>query len=125
MTKSVLDIGNCDPDHFAIKQMFLSCFDVEVLRAAHLSDAQKWLESRTIDLILINRKLDIDYSDGIEVLKTLKSSEGSRRIPVMLVTNYPEHQEAAVAAGGEYGFGKLELHSPATLERLRKFLPTR
>jgi two-component system chemotaxis response regulator CheY len=125
MTKSVLDIGNCDPDHFAIKKMLLDCFDVEVFRAAQLSDAQNWLDSRTIDLILINRKLDIDYSDGIEVLKVLKSREETKPIPVMLITNYPEHQEAAVAAGGEYGFGKLELNSPATLERLRKFLPTR
>ena len=41
----------------------------------------------------------------------------------MIVTNYAEHQAAAVAMGAEIGFGKLELQKSATLERLAKFLP--
>ena len=45
-----------------------------------------------------------------------------RSIPVMLVTNYPEHQQQAIAAGAEPGFGKAELASPATLAKLAKFL---
>ena len=34
--------------------------------------------------------------------------------PVMLVTNYPEHQQAAVEAGAEPGFGKDVLRSAET-----------
>jgi hypothetical protein len=40
----------------------------------------------------------------------------------MLISNYEEHQAAAVAAGAQPGFGKLSLNSPQTLERLGKFL---
>ena len=53
----------------------------------------------TYDLVLVNRKLDIDYSDGTEVIRTLKGDSKTADVPLMLVTNYPEHQEAAIAAG--------------------------
>ena len=125
MTKTVLDVGNCSPDHSAIKRMLVANYDVEVLRADQWADTQRILSSKTVDLILVNRKLDIDYSDGMEILKSLKSGKTSRHIPVMLVTNYPEHQQVAVEAGGVYGFGKLELNSPQTRERLGQFLTSR
>ncbi len=125
MRKTVLDVGNCSPDHSAIKTMLTSLYDVEVLQADQWTDTQRILASQDVDLILINRKLDIDYSDGMEILKSLKSGETSRHIPVMLVTNYPEHQQVAVEAGGVYGFGKLELNSPQTRERLGQYLTPR
>jgi len=37
---------------------------------------------------------------------------------MMLVTNYPEHQDAAIAVGAIRGFGKLEFAKPETRERL-------
>lgn len=125
MRKKVLDVGNCSPDHNAIKKMLIAHYDVEVLQADQLADTQRILTTTEVDLILINRKLDIDYSDGMEILKTLKSGELTRHIPVMLVTNYPEHQQIAVEAGGVYGFGKLELNSPQTHERLGQYLTPR
>lgn len=125
MRKKVLDVGNCSPDHSAIKRMLVAVYDVEVLQADQLSDTQRILATTDVDLILVNRKLDIDYSDGMDILKSLKSGESTRHIPVMLVTNYPEHQDAAVEAGGVYGFGKLELDSPQTRERLGQYLTPR
>lgn len=122
MTKTVLDIGNCNPDHASIQRMLTSKYDVVVLRAHQLSDALPLLEKQNVDLIVINRKLDIDYSDGMEILRHLKQNSATKSIPVMIVTNYPEHQLAAVAEGAEYGFGKLEYAQPSTHERLSKFL---
>jgi CheY-like chemotaxis protein len=125
MTKTVLDVGNCNPDHHSLKTMLTRNYDVNVMRSDALPDTLAILEKTDVDLILINRKLDIDYTDGMDVLKALKQSEKLRGIPVMLVTNYPEHQEAAVAAGGEYGFGKLQLADAGTHERLSRFLNKR
>lgn len=122
MTKTVLDIGNCDPDHNAIQRMLTSRYDVVVLRADQLSDALILLSKQKVDLIVINRKLDIDYSDGIEVLRHLKRERTTQSIPIMVVTNYAEHQLAAVDDGAEYGFGKLQYADPATHERLSRFL---
>ena len=72
--------------------------------------------------MLINRKLDCDYSDGTAILKQLKADPLLAKTPVMIVTNYAEHQDAAVAMGAERGFGKLELQDPATQQKLSKFL---
>lgn len=124
--KTILDVGNCGPDHSALGSMLRKHFDVELLKADQLSDTLALLERQSVDLILINRKLDIDYSDGIDILHALKKSEAYRDIPVMLITNYAEHQQHAVGAGAILGFGKLELNAPETLKRLEAVLkPTR
>ena len=45
--------------------------------------------------------------------------------PIMLVSNYPEAQSEAVAAGAVPGFGKATLRSSQAREHLMKFLPVR
>jgi CheY-like chemotaxis protein len=100
-------------------------YDVSVLRAHELKDTIELLRQQPVDLILINRKLDIDYTDGVEILRHLKRSDEYKQIPVMIITNYPEQQEAAMAEGAEYGFGKLEYSKPITAERLSRFLEKR
>ena len=122
MTKQVLDIGNCVPDHTAISAALKKHFAVKIFSADQASDALEILRREKIDLVLVNRKLDIDYSDGVEVIRVIKSEPEWVSIPTMLVTNHDEYQQAAVAIGAEYGFGKLSLHEPATQKRLAKFL---
>lgn len=122
MTKTVLDVGNCNPDHSAIQRMLTSRYDVVVLRSHQLTDALQILSQQKVDLIVINRKLDMDYSDGVEILKHLKQHHDFKSIPTMIITNYPDQQLAAVAEGAEYGFGKLQYSEPATHERLSRFL---
>ncbi len=122
MTKRVLDVGNCVPDHAAIRSLVENHFDAQVLQADEASDALATLRAQPIDLVLVNRKLDCDYSDGLEVIKQIKRDAELASIPCMMITNYAEHQELAVAAGAEVGFGKLEFGQPATREKLRKYL---
>lgn len=120
--KTVLDIGNCSPDHASIKRLLTAHFEVDVLQAHAAQDSLEKLKQLKPDLVLINRKLDCDYSDGTEILKLIKADSELSHLPVMIVTNYSEHQDAAVALGAERGFGKLELNSPSTLEKLSAFL---
>jgi len=122
MTKRVLDVGNCGPDHAAIKRLLAGQFGCEVLQADAADDALVLLARHDVHLVLVNRKLDVDYSDGIEVIRRMKADAAAARVPVMLVTNYPEHQDAAQAIGALRGFGKLELNKPETLERLTAVL---
>jgi len=102
--------------------MLESGFGAEVLQAHGLDDTLAALQAGSIDLVLVNRKLDQDYSDGLDIIKRVKRDPQLGAVPMMLVTNYPEHQAAAVAEGAEYGFGKLELSKPETRERLVKVL---
>lgn len=122
MTKRVLDVGNCVPDHASIRHFIEGNFSAAVDQTHGPEDTLAALRKQAYDLVLINRKLDRDYSDGIEILKQIKADAQLADVPVMLVTNYADHQQAAVAAGATYGFGKLELAAGETIERVRAIL---
>jgi CheY-like chemotaxis protein len=122
MPKRVLDVGQCGPDHGAIRSLLTTHFDVEIVQAHGPEDAHAGLRGGEFDLVLVNRKLDRDYSDGIEVIRRIKADPDLAHVPCMLVTNLPEHQAAAVAAGAHPGFGKLEYDDEATIEKLRAVL---
>lgn len=122
MSRRVLDVGQCSFDHGAIRRLVEGSFDATVVQAHGLDDTLEELRAQQYDLVLVNRKLDADYSDGMEILKTIKADPALAAVPVMLVTNYPEHQHLAVASGGEPGFGKNGISKPETRELLAKFL---
>ena len=82
----------------------------------------RFYAARDVDLVTVNRKLDRDYTDGIEVIKRIKSDPDVGSVPVMLVTNYDEHQETAIQQGCVRGFGKLAINDEATHELLKPFL---
>lgn len=120
--KRVLDVGNCGPDHAALAAFLSKHFEVEIDRAKLPVDTLQKLRGGEYDLVLVNRKLDEDYSDGLEIIKQMKADPELRDTPVMLVTNLAEHQQAAVAEGALRGFGKLEYENPESVERVREVL---
>jgi CheY-like chemotaxis protein len=121
MPKRVLDVGNCGPDHAAIRRL-LGRFDCEVLQADDARGALAALRAGGVDLVLVNRKLDVDYSDGMEVIRQIKADAAVAATPVMLITNYAEHQDAAEAIGALRGFGKLKFGKPETHDKLEAVL---
>jgi two-component system chemotaxis response regulator CheY len=122
MSKRIVSVGQCGPDHATISRFLTSMFDCQVVSTDGLADTMRELKSSPVHLVLINRKLDADYSDGIEILRAIKSDAEVAHAPVMLVTNYPEHQDAAVEAGALRGFGKLEFENLATKQKLSAVL---
>jgi CheY-like chemotaxis protein len=120
--KRVLDIGNCSSDHRAIATLVSQHFNAQVVRARNWQEAQDHLRAVPFDLVLVNRKLDVDGSDGLEVVRHIKQHAGFQAVPTMLVTNFPDVQQQAVEAGAVEGFGKGSLCKPETVERLRPFL---
>jgi len=122
MPKCVLDVGNCAPDFAAITRLITGNFDCKVEQAHSCDEALNKLRAGKYALVTINRKLDRDYSDGVEILKTIKADAEISDVPVMLITNFDEHQDAAVALGAERGFGKLEYEEAETLAKLQAIL---
>ncbi|HEY1599759.1 MAG TPA: response regulator [Pirellulales bacterium] len=122
MAKRVLDVGQCGPDHAAIRRLLSSRFGAEVVQAHGPTDALAHLRREPFSLVLINRKLDADYSDGLEILNAIKADPALSSVPVMLVSNYADAQATAVEAGAITGFGKAELGRPETEEKLRGVL---
>ena len=120
--KRVLDVGQCGADHTVIRRLVEGHFQAEVTPADDLEDALVQLRGGRFDLVLVNRRLDANGDDGLEVIRRIKSDALLTSIPLMLVSNYADYQEQAVAAGAEMGFGKAELAAPQTRELLEKFL---
>ncbi|QDT65858.1 response regulator [Calycomorphotria hydatis] len=122
MTKNVLSVGQCVPDNNALKMFLKRHFDITFDTAEDGPEAMSKLSSRDYDLVTINRKLDCDYTDGVNIIKMMKAEEATKGVPVMLVSNMEDAQQQAVAAGAEQGFGKLEYGKPEVVAHLSKFL---
>jgi CheY-like chemotaxis protein len=119
-----LDVGQCNFDHRSISEHLSSRFGAIVDRAHGLDDARQALAKERYALVLVNRQLDADGSPGVDVVKAIKSDADPAlaSVPVMLVSNFADAQEAARAAGAEPGFGKAQLDSPETDAKLGALL---
>lgn len=116
--KRVLDVGQCDFDHSEISRMLRERFQVEADRAARLEDTLSAMSRGRYALVLVNRLLDGDGSEGLAIIQRLKKDAATRDVPVMLVSNHADAQAAATAEGALPGFGKAALGSPETAARV-------
>lgn len=120
--RKLLIVGQCDFDYQRIRHIITKSYEIEVYRADSLDDALQSALDRQFDLIMINRLLDTDRSEGMAVLHELKSNPATENTPAMIISDYQETQDAAVAAGAKRGFGKASLDTPETFELLSVFL---
>ncbi len=118
MSKKVLNVGCCAFDHGTIEKLISANFNATVLTASLQEEALEMLRDGQFDLVLINRKLDRDSSDGVELIGRIRRDPQLADTPVMLISNFPEAQQDAIGAGAEPGFGKAQLDHPETLEKL-------
>ncbi len=120
--KRVLNVGHCTPDHRAIAAMIEGHFAAVVDATDSLAQTLEQLRTHAFDLVLVNRILDRDGSDGLLVIQRVKTDPDLSDTPVMMVTNFAEHQQRAQDAGALVGFGKQALHAPETLATLKPLL---
>lgn len=121
--KKVLSVGQCGPDHSALKYYFENNFDCQLTRIDSTEEALVELEKSSYDLVLVNRKLDIDYSDGTILIIEMQKKTNLRQIPVMLISNYEEYQKEAIQLGAVPGIGKLEYGKESAFEKISRYLP--
>ncbi len=119
----VLVVGNCDPDHGAIRALLQRNFEVEVERVMFVAEALQALRRGPFALVLVNRLIFADQSDGAALIAAMRTDPALASTPVMLISNFADAQDAAVVLGAERGFGKAELNQPATVEHLARWLP--
>lgn len=110
----ILDVGQCGFDGPRMARLWLNTLGAEVDCADTGDDALKLVQSNDYDVVLVNRVLAADHSSGLEVIARL--FELGIKVPVMLVSDLPEAQDAAVALGAIRGFGKAHLEERSTLE---------
>jgi len=115
MPALVLLVGHCMPDSFSLSRAVkASGADAATKRVNTGRALEEHLEGAA--LLLVNRALDgrFDAADGIELIRALRErGDEASAIPMLLVSNYPEAQAAAEAAGALPGFGKHDLRTVA------------
>ena len=88
--KRVLSVGQCFADHSAISRTLEKAFAAEVVAAEDAGEALARLSQEAFDLVLVNRILDRDGSQGLELIKQITTDGNLNRVPVMLVSNYED-----------------------------------
>jgi len=117
----ILLVGHCLPDSMALaRAVARSAPGARVKRV----NSERALQRRLPDaaLALVNRALDGRFldADGVALIARLTARGAGPAL--MLVSDYAEAQERAVAAGAAPGFGKRELGDARTANRLRAAL---
>jgi two-component system chemotaxis response regulator CheY len=115
----VLLVGHCGPDSTYLRMAVKSALSEVVLSSADDNAAMETALQQGTDLVLFNRELDFgfDPATGVEMIRLLKQRHPQLRM--MLISNHPDAQSAAVAAGALPGFGKREIGSPRVRQLLR------
>jgi len=121
MSKTVLSIGQCSADHASISRLLQTKFQAFIKTADSIEEAVKHSHNSSIDLILVNRIFDLTGEEGLNFIRDHLAGP-AKLIPVILISNYADAQESAVALGARRGFGKAALNSPETEKILREFL---
>lgn len=122
MSKKVVLVGHCGPDSSFLRMVVSRAGkDVQVVAADDRDELKRALDAGA-DLLLLNRTLDFgfDEQEGVQIIRNLRPKYP--QVKMMLVSNYPEAQAAAVAEGALPGFGKRDLNSPRAAELIRDAL---
>jgi DNA-binding NarL/FixJ family response regulator len=112
-------VGHCGPDTYLLKNAITRAVPGATIVSA---DDPASLESNTKKggILLINRTLDagFDTDSGVELIAELAKSDAPPTM--MLVSNYADAQQDAIAAGARSGFGKKDVYTKETAARLRE-----
>lgn len=122
VTGRVVDVGNCAADHQMIRRLVEGSLGAQSVAVHGWQDLEQALQADPPRLVLVNRVLDRDGGDGLDIIRRMKSDSRWSTVPVMLITNYTDYQRHAEQLGAEPGFGKSQLGTSETLERIRRCL---
>ena len=120
MSKKVVLVGHCGPDTSYLRMAVTSALRGATVLAADDAQELSALLADGVDLLLFNRELGwgFDENEGVDVIRSLRARHPN--VKMMLVSNFPEAQAAALSAGALPGFGKREIGTPRVTQLLRE-----
>jgi PleD family two-component response regulator len=118
----VLDVGQCAFDHGAIRRVLKEHFDAQVEQAHTIDEAMRMAAGGNYRLVLVNRILDYDGAEGLELVTRLRSDHSTSATPVMLVSDRKDAQARAVERGAVPGVGKSALRHPSFPAMMSSYL---
>ncbi len=114
-------VGHCGADSFFLKRAIKRLVPEAAIEEANHTDAlAPYLDGGNV--LLVNRVVDgrFDTGDGVDLIGTICQRGTASKL--ILISNYDDAQERAVAVGAMPGFGKSDLDAPQTGSMLRAAL---
>jgi len=111
-------VGHCGPDAHLLKAAVSRAVPGSTIVMANEQAKLKTHLHRGV-VLLVNRALDgaFDADDGVELIAEVLA--GGDPPVTMLISNFDDAQERAVAAGARPGFGKSAVYAEKTKELLQ------
>jgi cell division GTPase FtsZ len=114
----VVLVGHCGFDASSIRRLVEKTLpNADTSAVNRQADLDAKLDAPSV--LLINRVLDGRFAAGSAYAMIAELAQRDEPPQMMLVSNFDEAQEQAVAAGARPGFGKSDLSKPETAQRLR------
>jgi CheY-like chemotaxis protein len=111
-----------EADDAKIRRALEGRYAIDVVAVDTANEALARLRQGAYALVLVNRIFDADEGIGLDLIRALKADATLASLPVMLVSNFPDAQATAVAAGATPGFGKGGLAAATTFALLDPIL---
>lgn len=70
--KTIMSVGQCNPDHNALSNFMTRNLECNIIRIDSTEEAIEALRKQSVDLVLVNRKLDVDYTDSTILIERMK-----------------------------------------------------
>ncbi len=125
----VLLVGHCGFDSGGLERAVQSAAPDARVEGVN---SRKALEAKLgeASLLLINRKLDGsfgvpmgEHGDGVELVRELTTNESAPAC--IVISNFPEAQQAAEEAGALPGFGKKDVRAESAAQSIREALKSK
>jgi hypothetical protein len=115
-------VGHCGPDSYMLRSAVKYAAREAEVRMINDESALDAALEQGADLLLINRVLDggFTHHEGTGLIGAIKARGATARL--MLISNYPDAQRAAEAAGAMPGFGKSEIGTSKMRDALTRAL---
>src|SRR5258706_6065319 len=107
--KKVVLVGHCGADSSYMRIAVASAGPAVSVVSVDDEEGLTAALTNGVELALVNRIIDwgFEEQDGVALISRLRRTHPN--LKTMLVSNYPDAQAAAVAAGALPGFGKREI----------------
>ena len=121
MSQTIVLVGHCGIDGPRLQSVVSQCLKgCEVVRVNEQGDLEAACEQGA-DLLLVNREpVGFEGTEGLELIRGVRQRYPDQK--VMLVSDFPEAQQEAIAAGALPGFGKRDIDSPKLEQSIRQAL---
>jgi len=120
--KKVVLVGHCGADSSYLRIAVASAGAAVSVVSVDDEEGLTAALTNGVELVLVNRIIDwgFEEQEGVALISRLRRTHPN--LKTMLVSNYPDAQAAAVAAGALPGFGKREIGGAKVKELLRMAL---